>query len=425
MAAYILGEFGSLISEDRDSTPMLQFQALHNLWPFVSNSTRAVLLNSYGKFSFLYGADRQLVANIQSVFQYYSASLDEEIQQRAAEYNGLLRLPNQAILEKTWDPMPAFKDDDALSPATAEAYEPPIVDLQGMGSFNAGGNNNNYYPPQQPAQQQQLQQELQQRLAAGPVAASAAPGGIVEPTPELLATHDGLYRQLWLNSEGFLYRDDRVQVGVRSQMQAGVFHLMLYFGNSSGVELSNFVVVVPTVDYLQIVTKPIPSVIAAGQQASQLLSIGCVREFVPSPVLQVSFSCRGQAFHIPLKLPVVLTKYVMGASLTAAQFFGTWKQFEPNLEHQAVIKTTPLLVSKVSMADIVRKYGFAVLEDVDPNVNNVVAAGTFVTVTGENISIVVRLEGNPQVNMTRVSVRAANLNVATTIGKFIAVQLQE
>ena len=143
MAAYILGEFGSLISEDRDSTPMLQFQALHNLWPFVSNSTRAVLLNSYGKFSFLYGADRQLVANIQSVFQYYSASLDEEIQQRAAEYNGLLRLPNQAILEKTWDPMPAFKDDDALSPATAEAYEPPIVDLQGMGSFNAGGNNNN------------------------------------------------------------------------------------------------------------------------------------------------------------------------------------------------------------------------------------------------------------------------------------------
>jgi AP-2 complex subunit alpha len=273
VAAYILGEFGSLISEDRDSTPSLQFQALHNLWPFVSNSTRAVLLNSYGKFSFLYGADRQLVANIQSVFQYYSASLDEEIQQRASEYNGLLRLPNQAILEKTWDPMPAFKDDDMMTAAVAETYEPPIVDLQGMGAYNAAGNNNNL------GSHQQLQNELQARLAAAPstAAAATAVGGVIEPTPELLAAHDGLYRQLWLNSEGFLYRDERLQVGVRSQVQAGVFHLMLYFGNSSGVELTNFVVLVPNVDYLQIVTKPISPVISAGQQASQLLSIGCVK----------------------------------------------------------------------------------------------------------------------------------------------------
>ena len=150
-----------------------------------------------------------------------------------------------------------------------------------------------------------------------------------------------------------------------------------------------------------------------------------VKEFVPSPVLQVSFACRGQAFHIPLKLPVILTKYVVGTTLPAAQFFGAWKQFEPNLEHQAVVKTTPLLVTKSSMADVVRKYGFAVLDDVDPNVNNVVAGGTFVTVSGENVAIVIRLEGNPQVNMTRISVRAANLNVATTVGKFIGVQLQE
>lgn len=149
------------------------------------------------------------------------------------------------------------------------------------------------------------------------------------------------------------------------------------------------------------------------------------QEFVPSPVLQVSFSCRGQAFHIPLKLPVILTKYVIGVTLTAPQFFGAWKQFEPNLEHQAVVKTTPALVTKASMADVLRKYGFTVLDEVDPNVNNVVAAGSFVTVTGENTSIVIRLEGNPQVNMTRISVRAANLNVATTVGKFIGVQLQE
>lgn len=114
VGAYILGEFGTLISENAESNPESQFEVLHALWPFVSDETRAILLNSYAKFSFLYGADRELVARIQNVLSYYSASLDEEIQQRAAEYNALIKLPNQTILEKVWDPMPAWNEDDEM-----------------------------------------------------------------------------------------------------------------------------------------------------------------------------------------------------------------------------------------------------------------------------------------------------------------------
>ncbi len=428
VGAYVLGEFGSLISEERESGPSAQLEVLHQLWPFVSNQTRAVLLNSYAKFSFLYGADRELVSRVQSVFQYYSASIDEEIQQRAAEYNGLLKLPNQTILERVFDAMPAFNDsEDQLAPAAADAYEPPIVDLpyqaQG-GSFvggGGGGNNNNAT-----SQQQQLQYELQQRLAAGGGGgmAPAVVGGILEPTPEVQAAHDGYYRQLWLDADGFLYRDDRIQIGVKSQTQTGVFHLMLYFGNASGAELHDFTVVAPVVDYLQIVTKPIAPTVPVGQQVSQLFSIGCVKEFVPSPVLQVSFTSRGQAYHIPLKLPVILTKYVSGVAMDAAQYFGAWKQYE-GAEHQAVIKTAPGSVQASFMADIVRRYNFTVLTGVDANANNVVAAGNFCTVTGEATPILIRLEGNPQVNMVRASVRSGNANVSQTVGKFIGVQLQE
>ena len=390
VAAYVLGEFGTLISEERDSSPAAQFDALHALWPVVSNETRSVLLNSYAKFSFLYGADRALMGRIHSVFQFYSASLDEEIQQRAAEYSALMRLPNQSILEKVFDPMPAWADDDEDMVAATEVYDmaPPPSE----GSIQARSQN-----------------------------APTPTGVAIEPSREVQYAHDQFYRQLWLNPEGFLYRDERLQIGVKSQVQAGVFHLMLYYGNASGVPLENISAIVPSVDYLQIVAKPLAPQLAAGQQASQLLSIGAVKDFIPSPVLQVSFTCLGQQYHIPLKLPVILTKYIVGATLDSATFFGNWKVFEPEkgLEHQAVIKVSASTVQASFMSDICTRYGLNVLAGVDPNVNNVVAAGTFLTSTGQQTAVLVRLEGNPQASMTRLSVRAANGSVASIVGKFV------
>ncbi len=87
------------MAEESGSYPEAQFEALHALWPTVSDQTRAVLLNTYGKFAFLYGADRNLVGRIQTILTYYSASLDEEIQQRASEYAALIKL-DPSIVEK-------------------------------------------------------------------------------------------------------------------------------------------------------------------------------------------------------------------------------------------------------------------------------------------------------------------------------------
>lgn len=64
---------------------------------------------------------------------------------------------------------------------------------------------------------------------------------------------------------------------MKSQIQGGVYHLMLYYGNSSGVDIQDFVTSTPTVDYLQIQSKTVAPVIAAGQQASQLFSVGCLK----------------------------------------------------------------------------------------------------------------------------------------------------
>lgn len=128
------------------------------------------------------------------------------------------------------------------------------------------------------------------------------------------------------------------------------------------------------------------------------------------------------AYHIPLKLPVIVTKFIQPVTLDATQYFAQWKQYSPEqkLEHQAVLKTNAQTVATTFMADICRRFGFQVLQQVDPNVNNVVAAGNLATSNGKITTILVRLEGNPQSQMARLTVRSGDGNLANTVGKFIA-----
>lgn len=407
VAAYVLGEFGTLISEEMGSHPEAQFEALHTLWPTVSDTTRAVLLTTYAKFAFLYGADRNLVSRIQAVLVHYSASLDEELQQRASEYAALINL-NPAIVEKVWDPMPAW-DEDEMAPADMQDQQGRMEE-QAMLSAATPGNG--------PAASL-LGDFLHSQ---GPPAHAS----VLEPSPEDVAQHDQFYRQLWLAPEGFLYRDARLQIGVKSQAQAGVFHLMLYFGNSAGADIDNFSVTLPSVDYLQIAAKPVPPTIGAGQQASQLLSVGALKDFVPSPVLQLSFQCRGQAFHVPLTLPIILTKYVAGVTLDAAQFGAQWAQLQGGAGQEVVVvlKCSAQTVQTAFFNSVLQRYGFTPLPHVDPNPNNATAAGAFLTATGQSTPILIRVEGNAGALAARLTVRSPTPSVAQTVSKFIAAQLQ-
>lgn len=426
VGAYVLGEFGTLISEEPGSHPEAQFEALHSLWPMVSNVARAVLLNTYAKFAFLFGADRNLVSRIEAIMNFYAASLDEEIQQRASEYSKLIRL-DPAIVEKVWDPMPAWEEDDM---APADEGQASLI-MQGSAATASSQQDGSLLGDYMQAQAQQqyggmVPSTPPPALPMAPVS-SGASGilGVEEPTPMEAEQHDTFYRQLWQSPEGFLFRDPRLQIGVKSQLQQGVYHLMLYFGNTSGADIQDFVVATPSVDYLQIVAKPVSPSIPAGAQASQLLSMGALKEFVPSPVMQINYRCNGRAFHIPLKLPVILTKYVVPDALDSSGFFAKWKLCEtPGMESQSIVKGNVKTVGVQHVSDILRRYGFAVLSGVDPNPNNCTGAGAFVTATMQVTPVLVRVEGNSQALMARLTVRSTNATVSSTIARFITVQIE-
>ncbi len=125
------------------------------------------------------------------------------------------------------------------------------------------------------------------------------------------------------------------------------------------------------------------------------------------------------------QLPVILTKYLSPVTLDGPQFFAQWQQLEaPGLEHQQVLKGSGTTVQTAFMGDVLRKYGFAVLPSVDPNPNNVSAAASFVNATGVVVPVLVRLEGNAAAAMARLTVRASNNSVATTVAKFVAVLIE-
>ena len=123
VAAYVLGEFGYLLTEEPDAgedgvdpamappkfivTPIAMFEALHKHFWSVSTATKSIMLHSYMKLLNLY---EDLEPPIAEVFEAYRDSLDPELQQRACEYLALSHLPEEKM-NAVLDPMPVFPEN--------------------------------------------------------------------------------------------------------------------------------------------------------------------------------------------------------------------------------------------------------------------------------------------------------------------------
>ncbi|RKP08325.1 hypothetical protein THASP1DRAFT_2503, partial [Thamnocephalis sphaerospora] len=107
VGGYILGEFGHLISEEPGSSPNDQLIALHAKFRLASHGTRAMLLNTFFKFSNLFP---ELRADVTGIFRVYSRAIDVELQQRACEYLAILESGDAEMLSMICEEMPPFPD---------------------------------------------------------------------------------------------------------------------------------------------------------------------------------------------------------------------------------------------------------------------------------------------------------------------------
>lgn len=413
-AGYLLGEFGHLIADEDGSRPMDQFRVLHRKFITYTPRTKALLLSTYIKLVNLYPEEAELIRLVSEVLRHHASYIDAEIQQRAVEYLALARVPQ--LLGTVWDVMPPYTDKVEAPPEASPAHEP-----SGAASPAA-----RYASPAAAA----AAAPVPVHAPAPAMAVAPQPAPPPQPTgpvPELSARNKEFFVRLTMVPEGVLYEDEVLQIGVRSTYQQSFGRVMLYFGNAAQVPLTNLTInVMPNTAVAAQVQGDIKE-LGPGVQLPMAVIVTCAEEFREPPVFQLSFLVAGAPITITLYLPVVLTKFIEPLELSRDDFFHRWKQIQgAPLEHVAVVKfTNPKHLDPTFLTKLISTgFHLAVLAGVDPNVNNLVAAGTFLS-TSKQVVCLLRIETNPQVSMARVTIRTFLGAVTEALRLLVIPQLGE
>ena len=424
---YILGEYGHLIANEAGYSPMEQFQILHNKSQFCVASTRSLLLSTYIKWVNVFPEIKPQLLNI---FERYRHVLDAELQQRACEFYALASRPDDdELLQNVCEEMPPFParesallgrmnrklgdtedkrtwihggkeanlERQATKRKTTLGSQPsgngsatiPTVEIQDITGTLAGLNLSD--PSGRTDPQSAGPDPLPPKLPPVP---DAMPRLTVGPSV------DRWYNKLTYSAEGVLYEDVQIQIGIKSKFQGHLGQLAIYMGNKVSAPLTSFTTTINVTDQDAIsasFAKISPSTIASRTQTQQLLHVECKKVFTSPPVLTMSFLA-GSHQTITVRLPIVITKFIEHVKLGQADFFERWKLIGgPPREAQSVF---PIELNAAGQVDITKNrqivsgHNLNVLDGIDPNPANLVAAGVLHTSVDGKVGCLLRLEPN-------------------------------
>ena len=110
LGGYLLGEFGSLIAADAESSPMVQVKLLESLYCTSDLNTRQLLLTAFVKLCNSCGEVKPHVLGI-LMSEKQQRSSNVELQQRALEYACLLKVAPSGLLAQVLEKMPKYKNE--------------------------------------------------------------------------------------------------------------------------------------------------------------------------------------------------------------------------------------------------------------------------------------------------------------------------
>jgi AP-2 complex subunit alpha len=445
IGGYILGEFGHLIAEDKGCSPIEQFLALQGKLQGCSSSTRAIILSCFIKFVNLFP---EIKIQLLMVFRAYSHTLDSELQQRACEYLALASLPTDDLLRTVCDEMPPFperqsallsrlhqkhagtsdkrtwvvggKDANADPKEFSLAKNPGLkraFSNTGNGSpVKANGNTNGVSTNGMNGSNGHATQNANDLSGLDMNAGDAEPKTLKAPNlasaAHLSPDWEIGYNRLLLKSEGVLYEDGQIQVGLRSEYRGQMACIILYFSNKSPTAIGSFTT---TLDLdstekskLTYDVKGLPeSTIAEGAQSQQMVMFEAKLVFTKSPTIRISYLA-GALQALTLAIPLTIHKFMEPAELSSEDFFKRWKQIggAPR-EAQRVFGVKGGRDSDREInPDFVRKtvegFKWGILDGVDPNRKNFVGASVLHTSEGGKFGCLLRLEPNYETQVCTV-----------------------
>ncbi|KAJ3487340.1 hypothetical protein NLG97_g6432 [Lecanicillium saksenae] len=441
IGAYILGEFGHLVADQPRCSPIEQFMALQNKLASSSPSTRAMILSCFIKFVNLFP---EIKPQLVRVFEIHSYTLDSEMQQRACEYLTLATLPTDDLLRTVCDEMPPFPERES---ALLSRLHQKHANTSDRRTWVVGGKDANADNSELSMAKPGLKRSFSSGNALNGTNGGAQSngandlagldmGGASEPVkaPNLAsAAHlspgwEKGYNRLMLRSEGVLYEDSQLQIGIRSEYRGQMACIITYFKNKNPGEISSFTT---TLDLdrsekanLTWDVKDLPdSSLYPGGQSQQVIMFEAQKAFTKSPTIRVSYLA-GSLQAVTLKLPIAMHKFMDPAELSAEDFFKRWKQISAGpREAQGIFgvnaKAKNREITETFVKRSVEGFRWRLLDMVDPNPKNIVGASVLHTTEGGKFGCLMRLEPNYGSQMIRLTIRATDDSVPAVLLKLM------
>lgn len=427
IGGYVLGEFGHLIADSEGCSPIEQFLALQGKLHGGSIITKAIILSCFIKFVNLFP---EIKPQLLEVFHAYSDIMDSELQQRACEYLVLANMPTDDLLRTVFDEMPPFPERASAllsrlhmkrAGASDKRAAPQPRDRQTSANIGASSPTSPGAPHRNGANGSNIMNDLN---GLDSMLDEAAQTTAADSTFSLSPNWQAGYERLLSQSEGILYEDAQVQVGLRSEYKSAMGCVIVYFLNKSRYPIDSFTTTIEnrSGNAVMMDIRNIPDTTLEPQgQAQQTVMFEARGVFSASPHLRITYLA-GSLQSLTLRLPILLHKYMEPAELTADEFFKRWKQIggAPR-EAQAVFGMSAGRTFTVeSTRQILAGLNWGILDKVDPNAKNFVGATVLHTSEAGRFGCLMRLEPNfdsmvgARLAMTITETKHTNLRFSCT-----------
>lgn len=424
VAGYILGEFGNLIAGDQRSSPIIQFQLLNSKYHLCSVATRSLLLTTYVKFINLFS---EIKSDIQAILNNHSniRSADAEIQQRSVEYLQLSQIASTEVLATVLEEMPPFPERESSILASLKKKKPGMTsDKIKRSNFASGssasanvstdllGLNTSTNDQVYSNQPQQNNSNLLVDLFGDstPAVQNTTNGINGNSNKDVIHSNEDSIQELLCKNNGVLFENSIIQIGIKSEYKENLGRVSIFYGNKTNDTFQQFVPTITCPDLLDlnlnIQVKPVESVIEPGRQVSQMLNVECVDHFDKLPKLVVQFNMNNVPQKFDLHLPITVNKFFEPTTMNSEQFFQRWRNLNnPGQESQKIFKSKYPIDGESNKKKLTG-FGFELLKNVDPNLENFVCAAIFHS-SKVQVGCLLRLEPNKQAQMYRLTIRSS------------------
>lgn len=209
---------------------------------------------------------------------------------------------------------------------------------------------------------------------------NATLGGV---NPSLLApvtvapNVDKWLERLSYATEGVLYEDKQVQIGIKAEYHGHLGRIAMFIGNKISSPFTSVSATIEntTPDALNIKFHDLPvDRIEPLAQIQEMIQLECKGPFTDQPILRFTYLA-GSFTTLVLRLPVFLNRFIEGVNFDQAQFFERWKIIGgPPREAQQIFPIKLTAEGNVDLERNARVMGgqrMSILPNIDHNPNNV------------------------------------------------------